>query len=641
MQISFRKCSPKTGAFALLITMVFLGVVLMIFASIFYWAGSNAKLTVRNNQYNASQAAAEAATELVLSHMLNDFLWQSIQNSSSNYAYLPGTNIDQSTWPVQYQFSDTNGTPGCISVWYGPTASNTIPLDSQYAGLYGFAQSFDLVARATPTNQPQNVSATVNEAFQLANIPLFQFAIFYNVNLEISPGAAMTIGGPVFSDASIWEGSSSLTFSTNVSAVGTNCVAKSDPFANNYSQSTPPTFKMSGQPVDHANSLTMPIGSNNSPATVIALLGLPPTNYAMGTASAYTTNGLVYPANEADLVISNAANGTNWGTLTPSGTNLTIFYEDASLSANGYLVKLPPDLYLLKKPVYFTNSVSTNLSAGIDCTTNVQYACYSFVTNTAFYDYRESSTVQAVEIDVSKFNTWVTNTATNEGSYYNNLCQSDKGNHPIDALFVYDSVPITSAQLPAVRMVNGSVLASSYGLTVATPFPMYVKGNYNVRTNATTGGNDIGTNYTAHTYPAALMADSVTILSSNWNDATYTSSYGLSSRNPSATTVNAAALEGIVPTNPNISGNYSGGVENFLRLLENWSSSTTLTYNGSIVVLFYSQYATNYWQNPGGYYQVPKRQWAFDANFTSEQGLPPMTPQVKAVIRGQWMATAQ
>ncbi len=103
------------------------------------------------------------------------------------------------------------------------------------------------------------------------------------------------------------------------------------------------------------------------------------------------------------------------------------------------------------------------------------------------------------------------------------------------------------------------------------------------------------------------------------------------------TTINAAMLEGIVASNPNISGNYSGGVENFLRLLENWSGDT-LTYNGSIVVLFYSQYATNSWQPTGNYYNPPTRKWAFDLNFDNALKIPPLTPDSKAMIRGNWYA---
>ena len=138
------------------------------------------------------------------------------------------------------------------------------------------------------------------------------------------------------------------------------------------------------------------------------------------------------------------------------------------------------------------------------------------------------------------------------------------------------------------------------------------------------------------------MADAVTILSTNWSDS-YTNedptgtNYGAGD-----TTVNAAMLEGIVPTNPNISGNYSGGVENFLRLLEDWGSTGhsghngILTYNGSIVVMFPSIYATNSWG--GGYYGVPTRHWAFDLNFKTAAGLPPCSPSSRALVRGNWSA---
>ena len=187
-----------------------------------------------------------------------------------------------------------------------------------------------------------------------------------------------------------------------------------------------------------------------------------------------------------------------------------------------------------------------------------------------------------------------------------------------------------------MRLVNGQTLPSAFsapnGFTVATPFPLYIKGNYNINNNV---GSASGNN-TANTYPAALLADAVTILSAAWNDATITEA-----PTPANTTVNAAMLEGIVQTDPTISGDYSGGVENFMRLLEDWQgtihggSQQTLTYNGSIVVMFYSQYATNHW-NFGNYYTAPIRNWAFDLNFQQQGKLPPLTPQSKAVIRGQW-----
>jgi hypothetical protein len=129
------------------------------------------------------------------------------------------------------------------------------------------------------------------------------------------------------------------------------------------------------------------------------------------------------------------------------------------------------------------------------------------------------------------------------------------------------------------------------------------------------------------------MGDAVTILSSAWSDAN-NSGTAIGSRNAVNTTINAATLEGIVPSN---GSHYSGGVENFLRLLESWSGQT-LTYNGSIVVLFPSQYATGFWPGTGTVYNPPTRDWGFDVNFNNASLLPPLTPKIKGTIRGSWTA---
>jgi len=99
--------------------------------------------------------------------------------------------------------------------------------------------------------------------------------------------------------------------------------------------------------------------------------------------------------------------------------------------------------------------------------------------------------------------------------------------------------------------------------------------------------------------------------------------------------LNAATLEGIVPSNGSY---YSGGVENFVRLLEDWSSATTITYNGSIVVMFPSQIATNPWNFHPNVYGVPTRRWGFDLNFNQQGGLPPLTPNARSILRSGWSA---
>jgi hypothetical protein len=233
------------------------------------------------------------------------------------------------------------------------------------------------------------------------------------------------------------------------------------------------------------------------------------------------------------------------------------------------------------------------------------------VTNVSFYNPREGKVVNAVEINVGALKTW-----------------SESGT-PVSSVYVADHRSQSANTQAGLRLVNGRYLPPD-GLTVSTPNPLYVLGNYNA---PVPGSAD-----TTLTKPAALLADAVNILSPNWKDAS--SWKGLSSRGAANTTVNAAILAGIVETVP---GSYSGGVENYPRFLEDWSGKT-LTYSGSMVVLFPSAQATGTWKGTGstyGIYNPPKRDWHFDKNFLDPNKLPPLTPMVISVIRGDWRVASR
>jgi hypothetical protein len=150
----------------------------------------------------------------------------------------------------------------------------------------------------------------------------------------------------------------------------------------------------------------------------------------------------------------------------------------------------------------------------------------------------------------------------------------------------------------------------------------------------------LGTTNTSATAPAAIVADAITILSANWVDYTNGTSgtrASLANRVAANTTVNAAFIAGIVQTTSTLG--YSGGVENFPRFLEEWTN-LTLTYNGSMVVMFESKYAIAKWDTINTYYNPPVRMWGFDTNFRDPLRLPPGTPTAYSLVRGSWTLTA-
>lgn len=669
MKTSISPQSKPSSGYALFLTLLFLAVALAAFGSIMHWVSSSALVTERNNLHVSAQAAAESATENVMTTMMRDFTYGSLNPVSTYDSLVP----DTTAWPNHFAFADTNGTANRTSVNIG--AGSWTELPSQFSGLYGYGQHCVIASTAETAGKRYDVSSTVSQSVWFGSIPLFQYAIFYNLDMEINPGALMTVNGRVHSNYNIWAtGSSSgspLDFNGTVDASGfvTNSPSLLDP--QNTGRHGNVNYGDTNSPISNADSLNLPIGgtTNNNPVYVKAILNLPPDDVAAPLTAAYSTNGQVYLYNEADLIISNSPSG-----IGDSSTNvLTVLYQNPNRAtplavvtpdlqstqtvlSNSYVTGLAPVTNMIPETTYVTNIVYytsgkkkgqirsitvtpqttyypevveetvTNVVSSDVTVTNYSY---SFVTNQTYYDYREGKTVQAVQVDVGQLNAWLNNNSTTGGAQYDQLNSSgitSKG-HGINSIYVYNSVPEDDSTLPAVRLTDGAQLPPN-GLTVATPMPIYVKGDYNVTTDGIHYSRTLGD--TTNTVPAALLGDAITVLSANWKDS-YNAGTSLSSRTPANICINAATLEGIVPSDGN---DYSGGVENFLRLLENWSGYT-VAYNGSIVVMFPSQYATHPWSY-GSYYTAPSRQWGFDVNFTKDGGLPPLTPQVKATIRGDY-----
>ncbi len=502
-------------------------------------------------------------------------------------------------------------------------------------------------------------------------VPLFQYQVFYNIDLDISPGSDMTFIGPIFCNSNIWcYPGGQITFDNQVEAAEnyfSHWDTNGDQSGNIANLPTTPVFNY-GLPVSHVQQATFPPSGLPQYPTVNfeSLLNLPPDAQRAPQAIAYDETNQIYFFNATSLIVSNAAYGING--IAPWSNSVTVYLQDRhlipSLSSLPYWTRLTNDVYIISNcypahtlwatPVnwvpnfQFTNNMRTimwtNTTAGSNGpgpigTNCVWYAGFSFLTNVFYYDYRESRTNETVQLDVGKLCAWITNATPNAGSNWNQALAADMI-YGINSIFIYNDAPFTSGLLPSVSVINGALLPSSTtfayggsvftcGLTVVTPQPLYVIGNYNVETNGSSAPT-LGSHNVVNTYPAALMADAITVLSLNWPKDWNQPAY--SSRPAAATTINAACLTGIVPSTggqtnggDGSSAHYSGGLENYFRLLENWGSDT-LTYNGSMTAMFPSIYATNYWQQPGYYYGVPVRNWAFDTNFLVQADLPPLTP---------------
>jgi hypothetical protein len=200
----------------------------------------------------------------------------------------------------------------------------------------------------------------------------------------------------------------------------------------------------------------------------------------------------------------------------------------------------------------------------------------------------------------------------------------------------------------AVRVINAQTLTLygtlNRGYSVASENGLYTLGNFNCGTaGAPSGITAVGTpsqpaDYSGNEVPASLVADAVTILSKEWNDAkSFRNPCDIGTRTVAAaneTAVRAALLMGDTRSSLRVAGrpnqgsgdaDLAGGVHNFPRFLENWGGNR-FNYCGSLINLFNSRQHDGAHKNGGKTYSPPTRNWVFNTAFLDINRLPPGTP---------------
>lgn len=432
---------------------------LLVLGSVLAWTNTNTALSQRNNEYNRSVLVAEAATEKVISSIDADYTRagepQVLATSSiDGYRSMVPTSTEDPLF-ANYLITDAQGNQNKTYVQYVPPSEFRV-LSAQYRGLHGYATAFKVISNAKERSSRFNITAAVKQEIEAVTIPLFQFAIFYNLDLEINPGPNMTVTGPVHSNGTNYlQPQATLTFESDVTAAGAIILNKkpNDPLSR-----TPGSVVFEAEHDGGVSTLNLPIGTNNSPAAVHQVVEVPPSGES---ASSQLGQQRLY--NKAKILV----------TVTDSAVT----------------VKNGP-------------AVSTSVS--------VPQAQWDYFLNvgTTFYNKREGKSVSAVEIDVGNLKTWMNTNSTLLGTK-----TSDAQNIP-NVMYVDDQRTLNSSTERGVRVLDGRELPTG-GLTVVTADPVYVWGDYNTKdASGTSSGNN-----TSHTKPAALMGDAITILSNDWLDS--------------------------------------------------------------------------------------------------------------------------
>src|ERR1051325_1145284 len=149
---------------SIIIVLVFTTVCLIVLAGLLGWSTVNTRLTQRYCRYNRSIAAAEAATEKVLTAISTDYknLGQGyVLNNLDRYRNMNPSPSENPVW-ARFSFSDVAGTPNKTYVQYVPGTSFKM-LSAQYQGLRGFANTFQIISNAREANTSRSEERRVGK----------------------------------------------------------------------------------------------------------------------------------------------------------------------------------------------------------------------------------------------------------------------------------------------------------------------------------------------------------------------------------------------------------------------------------------------------------------------------------------------
>lgn len=471
--------------------------------------------------------------------------------------------------------------------------SVVVPVGEAFAGLNAAEYRYDVIARGL--RKDGSTGANLGLRFKSRVVPIFQFAGFYDGDLELTPIRNMYISGPIHTNGNLY-----ITTAANLDINGQITVGKDIWRGRKYTNScfngdiavvhtTPSAAWIEGNSTHFSTSSNYSCGSGNSRRN-------------LSSKNFNEWNGMILqdidrleiptvsdmdpgPGNRfwdlADIRLVLNLNGSDNVTTVNSSSGVEVRNVDGSLNSS------------------LTTTLDTTCSGVVRS-----------VSGNNFHDQIRNKYLRVLDIYLEDLLTCLndegivdSDNSSNGGIVIHATVEgNNSGSNNRYGVRVRDA--------SRIRAIGGPVVK---GLSIVSDQPIYTLGDFN-RFNWR---------------PASLYGDAFTPLSNNWNDSISTASH--TSRNATSTTINAAIVAGSILTggaqgvaghgkNPN-----SAGFNNFPRLLEDWDrggSTQTLNMDGSFVSLSNTTRAGGTIQT-NVHYTPPNRAFTFDTDFNNPENLPP------------------
>ena len=291
-----------------------------------------------------------------------------------------------------------------------------------YAGLNSISAPYTITSQASGTVADSG-TVRLTQSVEDQLIPLFQFGVFYNGDLEIFPGPSMTFNGRIHSNKHIYIGPGSgntLSVDSRMSSAGDIYRCRKDsPSTCGSAQIKKTNGTYASLTYDHTNS-----------------------NWA--TKAYQDWGGLVQDSAHGVQKLNLPVGTTDPLDLIKRGDTIDPADSSESDTLKTSRMYWQADLRILDGVAYAKSGSTITLQAGT-------------VATATMYDYRENKAVTLRQIDIG------------------NLVSSGKA--PANGI-LYISETQDSSNSKAVRLTNGATQPTG-GLTVASNNPIYVKGSYN------------------------------------------------------------------------------------------------------------------------------------------------------------------